>query len=54
MVGHAFLEGTFGIPPPKHAWHLDSFGHSAVTPELFSRMGFETITFARMSIAERA
>ena len=47
LAGHAFLQRTFGITP-KHAWHLDGFGHSGATPELFSRMGFETITFARM------
>ena len=52
MAGHAFLKKTFGITP-KHAWHLDAFGHSASTPELFSRMGFETITFARMNDEER-
>jgi hypothetical protein len=52
MAGHAFLKRTFGITP-KHAWHLDPFGHSPATPELFARMGFETITFARMNDEER-
>ena len=52
MAGHAFLKTQFGITP-KHAWHLDAFGHSASTPELFARMGFETITFARMDDNER-
>ena len=52
MAGHAFLLKNFGIIP-KHAWHLDAFGHSAATPELFARMGFETITFARMNDEER-
>jgi alpha-mannosidase len=47
VAGHAFLKKTFGIIP-KHAWHLDPFGHSGVTPELFAKMGFETITFARI------
>lgn len=47
LAGHTFLQRTFGIIP-KHAWHLDDFGHSGATPELFARMGFETITFARM------
>jgi hypothetical protein len=54
MVGHAFIKKTFpGIETPKHAWHLDAFGHSAATPELFGKMGFETITFARMNDEER-
>lgn len=39
MQGHIFLKKTFGITP-KHAWHADSFGHSAAVPELFARMGF--------------
>ncbi len=52
MTGHAFLKRTFGVVP-KHAWHLDSFGHSAATPELFGRMGFESMTFARMNDEER-
>ena len=39
LAGHAFLKSTFGVTP-KHAWHLDAFGHSAATPELFARMGF--------------
>ena len=52
LAGHAFLKKTFGITP-KHAWHLDAFGHSAATPELFARMGFETITFARMNDKQR-
>jgi alpha-mannosidase len=52
LAGHAFLRSNFGIIP-KHAWHLDAFGHSGATPELFARMGFETITFARMDEEER-
>lgn len=52
MTGHAFLQRTFGITP-KHAWHPDSFGHSAATPEIFARMGFETISFARIDDEEK-
>jgi len=52
LAGHAFLQRTFGVTP-KHAWHLDDFGHSGATPELFARMGFETMTFARMDEEER-
>ena len=53
MTGHSFLKQTFGVVP-KHAWHPDSFGHSAITPELFSRMGFETISFARIDDFDNA
>jgi hypothetical protein len=52
LAGHAFLWRNFGITP-KHAWHLDAFGHSGAVPELFAKMGFETITFARMDEEER-
>jgi len=52
MVGHAFIQKNFDIVP-RHAWHLDAFGHSAATPELFAKMGFETITFARITDEER-
>jgi hypothetical protein len=37
MVGREFLEkemaGVF-LQPPKIAWILDSYGHTAATPEL--------------------
>jgi alpha-mannosidase len=52
FTGHAFLKKNFGILP-KHAWHCDAFGHSASTVELFSRMGFETISFARIDDEEK-
>jgi len=52
MTGHAFLYKTFGIIP-KHAWHPDSFGHSGATPELFAKLGFETISFARIDESEK-
>ena len=48
LVGHNFLKETFGIQP-KHAWHADSFRHSSVIPELFAQMGFESISYARIS-----
>ena len=53
IAGHQFLNKTFGITP-KHAWHPDAFGHSAATPELFARMGFETISFSRIDDGEKA
>ncbi len=46
LLGHSFLNKTFG-KTPKHAWQADAFGHSAATPELFKRMGFESLFFAR-------
>jgi alpha-mannosidase len=52
LVGHAFLKKTFGVVP-KHAWHPDDFGHSSATPEIFAKLGFETISFARMTDEEK-
>ncbi len=52
ILGHSFLNITFGTVP-RHAWQPDAFGHSAATPELFSRMGFDSIFFARVSDSER-
>lgn len=53
VVGHTFIKNTFGVVP-KHAWQADTFGHSAATPELFSKMGFETVSFARIDEKEKA
>lgn len=52
MVGHAFIKREFGIIP-KIAWHCDPFGHSATTPELFAKMGFEALFFARIDDDEK-
>lgn len=53
MAGHNFLMNTLGIQPPKHAWQIDNFGHSAATPMLFQKMGFETLSLARMGEQEK-
>jgi lysosomal alpha-mannosidase len=53
MAGHSFLRKTFGVVP-KHAWHADAFGHSASTVELYSQMGFESISFARINDQQKA
>lgn len=53
MTGHEFLKKTFNYTT-KHAWHADAFGHSAATVELFAKMGFETISFARVDDQEKA
>lgn len=49
QMGHDFLQKDVGVAPPKIAWLVDSFGHSAATPELFQKMGFESLFFARVS-----
>jgi alpha-mannosidase len=49
MVGHDFLKREIGVAAPKVAWLVDSFGHSSATPDLFKRMGFESLFFSRIS-----
>lgn len=54
MAGHEFLSKEVGVEPPKVAWLLDSFGHSAATPELYQKLGFESLFFGRVNDAEKA
>ena len=35
LTGHDFLRRELHMEPPKVAWLVDSFGHSAATPALF-------------------
>jgi len=53
MIGHEFLKRELKIDPPKTAWLVDSFGHSAATPELFQKMGFDSLFFARINELEK-
>ena len=46
-LGHKFLVETFGVKP-KVGWQLDSFGHSSANADLFSKMGFNALFFARI------
>ena len=48
-VGHDFLYREFGLPPPKIAWHMDAFGHSATTARMFTEVGFDAFFFSRMN-----
>jgi len=50
--GHYFLQGTLGVSP-KHAWNVDTFGHSASTPELLLKMGYDSVSFAQLGEAEK-
>ncbi|TNV85114.1 hypothetical protein FGO68_gene2057 [Halteria grandinella] len=53
QMGHDFLVKDVGVQPPKIAWLVDSFGHSAATPDLFHKMGFDSLFFARVSDQEK-
>jgi alpha-mannosidase len=53
IVGHDFLMREFGVNP-KIAWHVDAFGHSMGSAEMFLDLGYEALFFARMDDAERS
>ena len=52
VSGHAFLQREFGVNP-KIAWHVDAFGHSMSSAQMFKDMGYEALFFARMSDREK-
>ena len=43
-----WIAEEFEIKPPKVAWQLDIFGHSAGHAQLITQMGIEAVVFARM------
>ena len=47
-AGHQFLR-NLGIPEPKVAWQIDPFGHSALTPSLFRKFGYDFLVINRVS-----
>jgi hypothetical protein len=46
--GHSFMNKTFGIPHPTIGWQIDSFGHSALTPALLQKFGYEALVIHRI------
>ena len=47
-TGHKYLKETFGISQVKVAWQIDPFGHSALTPSIFSKFGYEYMVGSRI------
>jgi len=45
--GHEFLLRNFNTRP-LIAWQIDPFGHSSLTPELFSQMGYQAVVINRI------
>jgi len=45
--GHKWLQDTFDHLPAS-SWHVDPFGHSSVTPSLWSLIGFPGYAIARI------
>jgi alpha-mannosidase len=46
-TGLRWLNKTFGVHP-RVAWQIDPFGASAVSPALFSTLGYEAVVLARI------
>lgn len=51
-MGHQFLQREFGINP-KIAWHVDAFGHTMGTAEVFKDLGYEGFFFSRINEKEK-
>ena len=47
-MGHEYLFKNFGIHRVRVAWQIDPFGHSAMTPALMSKMGYEYLIINRI------
>lgn len=45
--GLSFLRDTFGTRPSVE-WHIDPFGHSLFTPELYSQLGYKAVVINRV------
>lgn len=41
-TGLKFINETFNVHP-RVAWQIDPFGNSAVSPALFSQLGYEAV-----------
>jgi hypothetical protein len=46
--GHNFIKKAFDIPHPNIAWQIDPFGHSALTPTLMQKFGYEALVINRI------
>ena len=46
--GHDYLEKLFGIRP-HIGWQIDPFGHSSLTPSLWSLMGYDAMVINRIN-----
>ncbi|PRP78438.1 hypothetical protein PROFUN_13701 [Planoprotostelium fungivorum] len=45
--GHEWLRDHFDVTP-RIAWQIDAFGHSSLTPVLFSQMGYDYLVLNRI------
>ena len=48
-VGYHFLREQLNVDTKPHVyWPIDVFGHSAITPALLSKYGYDTIFLSRI------
>jgi hypothetical protein len=51
--GYHFLKDTFGVVPHVY-WPIDAFGHSAYTPTLMKKYGFDVVFLSRIGSYRKA
>ena len=47
--GYNFLRKELNVTKIKSGWQIDPFGHSTLTAALWEKMGYETLTFVRVT-----
>ena len=47
--GYNFLKRELDIARIRTGWQVDPFGHPSLTPALWEKMGYESLTFGRVS-----
>ncbi|KAL6071637.1 Alpha-mannosidase 2, variant 2 [Balamuthia mandrillaris] len=52
-VGHQYLWEEFNVTTPPVAYHIDPFGHSALTPILFSSVGHHAAIINRIPLHQK-
>ena len=54
-LGLKWLRDQFGCQSRPHsAWQIDTFGHTRGQAEVFAKMGYDSVYFARLDVEELA